>query len=158
MIVRTAPFRLIGLTKVTFESAVVEFRKSWPVPMAQVFAAVAVPQVTEAPAPPRLTVNGELLAAKPPLLLAVHWTWPAPVPMARVKIPAISRVASVPAVPEKRRLLFADRLLIDPNVSAAFAATVAFALRRMCVGSRMAAIVVPPAMPVPVTVWPMTRP
>ena len=120
---------------------------------------VPVPKLTWPLAPPRLTTRGEELAAKPPLALVAHCTWFAAVPMARVKVPAISITASVPAVVWlKRRLLLADRLLIEPNVSAALAATVAFALRRMCVGSRMATMVVPPATPVPVTVCPMTRP
>src|SRR5580704_11806913 len=100
------------------------------------------PQVTCAPAPPKLTVNGEELAAKPPLALAAHCTWPAPAPIPRVKLPAISSSASlVPVVWVKMTLLLAERLLMLPKVSAALAATDTFVLRRMWVGSRIAAMV-----------------
>ena len=104
-------------------------------------------------APPRLTVKDELLAAKPPLALVAHCTWPAVVPTARVNVPAISRMASVPAVAWlKTRLLLEERLLIDPSVNVVPAATVALVLSRIWVGSRTEAMVAPTGTPVPVTV------
>ena len=117
-----------------------------------------VPQLTVAPPPPKLTVKGELLAAKPPLWLAPQLTWLAPAPMARVKLPSISKTASFPAVVLVKIKLPAPRLLTVPKVKAVPAATVSFTLKRMWVGSRIAAIVAPPVIPVPLTVWPMTRP
>ena len=119
----------------------------------------AVPKLTGAFAPPKFTTSGELPAAKPPLAFAAHCTWPAAAPIPRVKVPTVSITASVPPVAWlKIRLLFPDRLLIEPKARAAPFATVALELSRMCVGSRIAAIVVPPEMPVPDTAWPITRP
>ena len=77
--VRTAPLRLSGLVTVTSERAVTEFSNKLPlvkVPLPM----PPVPKLTWAFAPPKFTVRGAVLAAKPPLTLkavptaSVHWT------------------------------------------------------------------------------------
>ena len=151
--VRTAPLRLIGFTTITSESAYEELRMSAPVPLPMFV--LPLPHVTPAPAPPKFTTKGEAAAEKPPLWFAIQLTCPAPGPMVRVNVPTDSKTTSLPAVPLNTKLLFGERLLMAPKVSAVPAAMVCEALRRTWVASRIEVIV---PVPPPVTAWPRTSP
>ena len=78
VIVRAAAPRLSGFWNSTSAKAVDELSVSVPVEL----KLAVLPQAIVAPAPPRLTFNGAVDAAKPPADEPVHWTWPAPVPIA----------------------------------------------------------------------------
>ena len=109
--VTAVPPRAIGLAKVSVPVAVGVARIS----AAASVRKPSVPQVSEAAAPPRLTVRSAPTAAKPPV--PVNWTSPASVPTARAKSPA----ASSTAPPAKFRLSRPPVAPVPPGRAAAVA-------------------------------------